>query len=110
MELTTGLIIFGVILISVYLSWTLNNKAYNAIDAFNAELKQVVLFKPYVKWNNKTYVIDRIKKWAKDDKGSNWLTQVEEPSKGDLFTEFTVDENKFVAVYKQADDAEDAQN
>lgn len=100
MELTTGLIIFASILITVYLSWMLNNKALKAIDSFNTELEQVVLFKPYVKWNNKTYVIDRIKRWAKDDKGNNWLTQVEEPSKGDLFTEFTVDDNKFVAVYK----------
>lgn len=102
-SLITG-IIFGSILILTY-------TALKAIKTFNKDLEQSVLFKPQVKYNNKLYLIEAIKRWHNDDDAGKWL--VVEQSKGDkgcIITEFTVDNQKFIAIYKQADDAEDAQN
>lgn len=105
MELVIGLILFCSIVTSVYLNFTLNNKAYKAIDSFNIELEKTVLFKPQVKYNNKLYLMDKIKRWNDDNEAGNWL--VMEQSQGDIITEFTVDNQKFIAIYKLADDIED---
>lgn len=100
-SIITG-IIFGSIIILTY-------TALKAIKSFNTDLNQSVLFKPQVKYNNKLYLIQSIKKWHNDEETGNWL--VVEQSKGNsIITEFTVDKNKFIAIYKKADDAEDTKN
>lgn len=76
--------------------------ARQAIKTFNRDIEQFVLFKPSVIFNNKLYLIDKIKRWHNDENAGNWL--VAEHSHGDIITEFTVDKNKFIAIYKQADD------
>lgn len=91
-------IIFSSIIILTY-------TALKAIKTFNRDLEQSVLFKPQVKYNNKLYLIDKIKRWNNDNEAGNWL--VMEQSQGDIITEFTVDKNKFIAIYKLADDVED---
>lgn len=96
-SIITG-IIFGSIIILTY-------TALKAIKTFNRDLEQSVLFKPQVKYNNKLYLIDSIKKWNDDNEAGKWL--VLEQSQGDIITEFTVDKNKFIAIYKLADDVED---
>ncbi len=96
-SIITG-IIFSSILILTY-------TALKAIKTFNRDLNQSVLFKPQVKYNNKLYLIEKIKRWNDDEEAGNWL--ILEQSQGDIITEFTVDENKFIAIYKQADDVED---
>jgi hypothetical protein len=94
-SIITG-IIFGSILILTY-------TALKAIKTFNRDLEQSVLFKPQVKHNNKLYLIESIKKWHNDKEAGKWL--VVEQSKGNsIITEFTVDKNKFIAIYKQAED------
>jgi len=96
-SIITG-IIFGSIIILTY-------TALKAIKTFNRDLEQFVLFKPQVKYNNKLYLMDKIKRWNNDDEAGNWL--VMEQSQGDIITEFTVDNQKFIAIYKKADDIED---
>jgi hypothetical protein len=96
-SLITG-IIFGSIIILTY-------TALKAIKTFNKDLEQSVLFKPQVKYNKKLYLIEKIKRWNNDEEAGNWL--ILESSKGDIITEFTVDKNKFIAIYKQADDVEE---
>lgn len=96
-SIITG-IIFGSIIILIY-------TALKAIKTFNRDLEQSVLFKPQVKYNNKLYLMDKIKRWNDDNEAGKWL--VLEQSQGDIITEFTVDNNKFIAIYKQADDVED---
>lgn len=99
-SIITG-IIFGSILILTY-------TALKAIKTFNRDLEQSVLFKPSVKYNNKLYLINKIKRWDDDEETGKWL--ILEQSQGDIITEFTVDKNKFIAIYKLADDAEDTKN
>lgn len=92
-------IIFSSIIILTY-------TALKAIKTFNRDLEQSVLFKPQVKYNNKLYLIEAIKRWHNDDEAGKWL--VLEQSKGNsVITEFTVDNNKFIAIYTQADDIKD---
>lgn len=96
-SIITG-IIFGSIIILTY-------TALKAIKAFNRKLEQSVLFKPRVKYNNELYLIEGFKRWHNDDEAGNWLEL--EQSKGDkacIITEFTVDNQKFIAIYKLAED------
>ena len=96
-SIITG-IIFGSIIILTY-------TALKAIKTFNRDLEQSVLFKPQVKYNNKLYLMDKIKRWNDDEETGKWL--ILEQSQGDIITEFTVNNQKFIAIYKKADDVED---
>jgi hypothetical protein len=94
-------IIFGGMVILTY-------TALKTIKTFNRDLEQTVLFKPQVKYNNKLYLIEAIKRWNNDEEAGKWL--VLEQSKGDkacIMTEFTVDKNKFIGIYKQANAVEE---
>lgn len=99
------LIITCIIFLSILI---LTYTALKAIKTFNRDLEQSVLFKPQVKYNNKLYLIHSIKRWNNDNEAGKWL--ILEQSQGDIITEFTVDKNKFIAIYKLADDAEDTKN
>lgn len=94
-SIITG-IIFGSIIILTY-------TALKAIKTFNKDLEQSVLFKPQVKYNNKLYLIESIKKWHNDEEAGNWLV-LEQSQGNSIITEFTVDNQKFIAIYKLAED------